>query len=54
MRLIPVVVLTSSRETPDLKEFYKHGVIAYVVKPVDFAEFMKAVKAARHFLGSGE
>ena len=41
---IPVVVLTSSRETPDLIEFYKHGVNAYVVKPVGFSEFMKAVK----------
>lgn len=41
---IPVVVLTSSRETPDLAEFYKHGVNAYVVKPVDFSEFMEAVK----------
>jgi CheY-like chemotaxis protein len=44
LKLIPVVVLTSSRETPDLIEFYKHGVNAYVVKPVDFADFMKAVK----------
>jgi len=44
LKIIPVVVLTSSRETPDLVEFYKHGVNAYVVKPVDFAEFMKAVK----------
>src|SRR5271156_6520847 len=44
LRLIPVVVLTSSRETPDLMEFYKHGVNAYVVKPVDFSEFMEAVK----------
>lgn len=44
LRMIPVVVLTSSRETPDLKEFYKHGVNAYVVKPVDFSDFMKAVK----------
>ena len=41
---IPVVALTSSRETPDLVEFYKHGVNAYVVKPVDFTEFMKAVR----------
>jgi DNA-binding NarL/FixJ family response regulator len=38
------VVLTSSRETPDLIEFYQHGVNAYVVKPVNFAEFMKAVQ----------
>jgi CheY-like chemotaxis protein len=44
LRTIPVVVLTSSRETPDLIEFYNHGVNAYVVKPVDFSEFMKAVK----------
>ena len=44
MKLLPVVVLTSSRETPDLIEFYKHGVNAYVVKPVDFSEFMKAVR----------
>jgi CheY-like chemotaxis protein len=44
LRTIPVVVLTSSRETPDLVEFYKHGVNAYVVKPVDFSEFVRAVK----------
>jgi CheY-like chemotaxis protein len=44
LKLIPVVVLTSSRETPDLIEFYKHGVNAYVVKPVDFSDFMKAIK----------
>jgi CheY-like chemotaxis protein len=44
LKIIPIVVLTSSRETPDLIEFYKHGVNAYVVKPVDFAEFMKAVR----------
>jgi CheY-like chemotaxis protein len=44
LKIIPVVVLTSSRETPDLVEFYKHGVNAYVVKPVAFAEFMRAVQ----------
>ncbi|MFZ0825807.1 MAG: response regulator [Verrucomicrobiia bacterium] len=44
LKAIPVVVLSSSRETPDLVECYQHGVNAYVVKPVDFAEFMKAVK----------
>jgi CheY-like chemotaxis protein len=43
LKMIPVVVLTSSRETPDLIEFYKHGVNAYVVKPVDFSEFIRAV-----------
>jgi len=44
LKMIPVVALTSSRETPDLIEFYKHGVNAYVVKPVNFSEFMKAVQ----------
>jgi len=44
LKTIPVVALTSSRETPDLIEFYKHGVNAYVVKPVDFSEFVMAVK----------
>ena len=43
LKTIPVVVLTSSRETPDLEELYKHGANAYVVKPVEFPEFMKAV-----------
>jgi CheY-like chemotaxis protein len=42
LKMIPVVVLTSSRETPDLIEFYKHAVNAYLVKPVNFSEFMKA------------
>ncbi len=44
LQVIPVVVLSSSRETPDLVGCYKHGVNAYVVKPLDFAEFMKTVK----------
>ena len=44
LKTIPVVVLTSSRETPDLKEFYRHGANAYVVKPVDFTDFMAAVR----------
>src|ERR1700736_1851381 len=44
LKTIPVVVLTSSRETPDLIEFYNHGVNAYVVKPGDFSDFIKAVK----------
>ena len=44
LQAIPVIMLTSSRETPDLVECYKHGVNAYVVKPVDFVVFAKAVK----------
>jgi CheY-like chemotaxis protein len=43
-RAIPVVILTSSRESHDLEECYKLGVNAYVVKPVRFAEFTEAVK----------
>jgi CheY-like chemotaxis protein len=52
LKVIPVVVLTSSRETPDLIEFYKHGVNAYVVKPVSFPEFMRAVKQLGIFWGA--
>lgn len=44
LRLIPVVVLTSSRESRDLEECYKLGVNAYVVKPVRFTEFIEAVR----------
>jgi CheY-like chemotaxis protein len=44
LRTIPIVVLTSSRETPDLTDCYEHGVNAYVVKPVDIGEFAIAVK----------
>jgi CheY-like chemotaxis protein len=44
LRTIPVVVLTSSREESDLARTYDLGVNAYVVKPVDFLEFVDAVK----------
>jgi CheY-like chemotaxis protein len=44
LRTTPVVMLTSSREEVDLIRSYELGVNAYVVKPVDFAEFMDAVK----------
>ena len=43
-RIIPVVILTSSREETDLIESYKLGVNAYVVKPVDFNEFVRAIR----------
>jgi DNA-binding response OmpR family regulator len=43
LKLIPVVILTSSREESDLIESYRLGVNAYVVKPVDFNEFVKAI-----------
>lgn len=44
LRVIPVVMLTSSREERDLVESYDLGVNAYVVKPVGFEEFVAAVK----------
>lgn len=44
LRTIPVVMLTSSREETDLVRSYQLGVNAYVVKPVDFPEFMSAVQ----------
>jgi DNA-binding response OmpR family regulator len=44
LHAIPVVVLTSSREERDMITSYKLGVNAYVVKPVDFHEFVNAIK----------
>ena len=44
LRMIPVVMLTSSHEERDMMRSYKLGVNAYVVKPVDFHEFINAVK----------
>jgi CheY-like chemotaxis protein len=43
IRQVPVVMLTSSREEQDLLRSYKLGVNAYVVKPVDFKEFVAAI-----------
>lgn len=44
LRTIPVVMLTSSREDRDVVESYQLGVNAYVVKPVDFEQFVDAVR----------
>ena len=44
LKMIPVVVLTSSREERDMVASYRLGVNAYVVKPVDFHEFVNAIK----------
>jgi len=44
LRMIPVVVLTSSHEERDMVASYRLGVNAYVVKPVDFHEFVNGIK----------
>jgi CheY-like chemotaxis protein len=44
LQMIPVVILTSSRESQDLETCYRLGVNAYVVKPVRFVDFVEAVK----------
>jgi CheY-like chemotaxis protein len=49
LKLIPVVVLTSSSEERDLAESYQLGGNAYVIKPVEFHDFIEAVKSLSLF-----
>lgn len=42
-KALPVVILTSSKEDPDVRRAYELGVSSYIVKPVDFDNFSKAV-----------
>jgi two-component system response regulator len=42
---IPIVIVTSSRQEPDMKEAYELGVNSYVVKPVDFDQFINAMSS---------
>ena len=44
LKQVPVVMLTSSREERDLVQTYKLGANAYVVKPVDFQQFIDSIK----------
>jgi two-component system response regulator len=45
LRTLPVVVMTSSKEEPDIERAYALGVNSYIVKPVDFEQFVQAVGA---------
>lgn len=49
LRNVPVVMLTSSRQGPDVEQCYALGANAYVLKPVDFGQFADAVKTIGKF-----
>lgn len=49
LKHVPVVMITSSREEQDLIRSYQLGVNAYVVKPVDFQQFIKSIKQVGFF-----
>ena len=51
LQAIPVVVLSSSRESADVSECYRHGVNGYVVKAVDYQGFMTSVRQIGAFWG---
>lgn len=48
-RAIPVVVLTSSAEERDVDETYRNYVNSYIVKPVDFSQFLEVVAKANYY-----
>ena len=48
-RLVPVVVMTSSKEERDVNETYRLGANSYIRKPVDFNEFIESIKNVLHY-----
>jgi CheY-like chemotaxis protein len=48
-RSLPVVMLTSSQMETDIYQSYQFGVNGFVIKPIDFVEFVKAIKAIGYF-----
>jgi CheY-like chemotaxis protein len=48
-QLLPIVVLTSSRDERDIEECYRLGANSYVVKPVDFVAFTEMMRAITHY-----
>lgn len=51
LKMIPVVMLTSSNENHDLQNCYRLGVNSYIVKPVDIAQFTKSISEVGVFWG---
>ena len=49
LRDIPVVMLTTSGEDRDIRDSYAHGASAYVIKPLDFAQFRDAMRTIQAF-----
>ncbi len=48
-KMLPIVVVSSSKEDPDIKAAYEYGANGYVVKPVDFDKFIKAMQNTGFF-----